>query len=232
MTCAPAPSRSPARPPIGPAALCRELGLWLVAGSIVERVEGDDKLRNTSVLVGPDGELHAAYRKIHLFDVEVGRHGLPRVRRRGARRRGRRRGRRRPAARHGGLLRPALPGAVPDHGGARRARDLAAGGVHRSDRPRALGDPRARSRDREPGLRDRGRPDRQASARPRELRPLDDRRPVGSRCWPRRRTRSASSPPTSTSTPRTQVREKLPSLANRRPDAYRWPQQAALGATP
>ena len=53
-------------------ALCRELGVWLVAGSIVERVEGDDKLRNTSVLVGPDGEIHAAYRKIHLFDVEVG----------------------------------------------------------------------------------------------------------------------------------------------------------------
>ena len=53
------------------AALCSELGLWLVAGSIVERVEGDDKLRNTSVLVGPDGALHATYRKIHLFDVEV-----------------------------------------------------------------------------------------------------------------------------------------------------------------
>jgi predicted amidohydrolase len=53
-------------------ALCRELGVWLVAGSIVERVEGEDKLRNTSVLVGPDGSVHAVYRKIHLFDVEVG----------------------------------------------------------------------------------------------------------------------------------------------------------------
>ncbi len=51
--------------------LCRELGVWLVAGSIVERVEGDDKLRNTSVLIGPDGAVHAVYRKIHLFDVEV-----------------------------------------------------------------------------------------------------------------------------------------------------------------
>ena len=50
----------------------RELGVWLVAGSIVERVDGDEKLRNTSVLVGPDGEHHAVYRKIHLFDVEVG----------------------------------------------------------------------------------------------------------------------------------------------------------------
>ena len=51
--------------------LCRELGVWLVAGSIVERIEGDDKLRNTSVLIGPDGGVHAVYRKIHLFDVEV-----------------------------------------------------------------------------------------------------------------------------------------------------------------
>jgi deaminated glutathione amidase len=68
--------RAGAEPIPGPttdwaAALCRELGLWLVAGSIVERVDGDDKLRNASVLVGPDGELHATYRKIHLFDVEV-----------------------------------------------------------------------------------------------------------------------------------------------------------------
>jgi predicted amidohydrolase len=52
--------------------LCRELGVWLVAGSIVELVDGEDKLRNTSVLIGPDGEIHASYRKIHLFDVEVG----------------------------------------------------------------------------------------------------------------------------------------------------------------
>jgi deaminated glutathione amidase len=53
-------------------ALARELGVWLVAGSIVERVEGEDKLRNTSVLIDPHGELRAGYRKIHMFDVEVG----------------------------------------------------------------------------------------------------------------------------------------------------------------
>ncbi|MGH2978164.1 MAG: carbon-nitrogen hydrolase family protein [Solirubrobacterales bacterium] len=73
---APDDLRAGAEPIPGPttawaAVLCRELDLWLVAGSIVERVESDDKLRNTSVLIGPDGELHAAYRKIHLFDVEV-----------------------------------------------------------------------------------------------------------------------------------------------------------------
>jgi predicted amidohydrolase len=49
----------------------RELGIDLVAGSIAERVAGREKLSNTSVHVGPDGELRAVYRKIHMFDVEV-----------------------------------------------------------------------------------------------------------------------------------------------------------------
>jgi deaminated glutathione amidase len=51
--------------------LAGELGVWIVAGSIVERIDQDEKLRNTSVLIGPDGEQRAVYRKIHLFDVEV-----------------------------------------------------------------------------------------------------------------------------------------------------------------
>ena len=68
--------RSGAQPLNGPAvswarAIARELGLDLVAGSIAERIEGEDKLRNTSVHVGPDGEVRATYRKLHLFDVEV-----------------------------------------------------------------------------------------------------------------------------------------------------------------
>jgi predicted amidohydrolase len=50
----------------------RELGIELVAGSIAERVEGEEKLFNTSVLIDPHGEIVAVYRKIHLFDVEVG----------------------------------------------------------------------------------------------------------------------------------------------------------------
>ena len=52
--------------------LARELGVDLVAGSIVERREGREKLANTSVHVGPDGEVKAVYRKIHMFDVVVG----------------------------------------------------------------------------------------------------------------------------------------------------------------
>ena len=52
-------------------ATAAELGIDLVAGSIVERVEGREKAANTSVHVGPDGEIRATYRKIHMFDVEV-----------------------------------------------------------------------------------------------------------------------------------------------------------------
>jgi deaminated glutathione amidase len=50
----------------------RELGIDLVAGSILERVPGQAKLANTSVHVDAQGELRAVYRKIHMFDVEVG----------------------------------------------------------------------------------------------------------------------------------------------------------------
>jgi deaminated glutathione amidase len=50
----------------------RELGIDLVAGSVNERREGHDRVSNTSVHVGPDGELKAVYRKIHMFDVVVG----------------------------------------------------------------------------------------------------------------------------------------------------------------
>jgi len=52
--------------------LARDLGIDLIPGSIVERREGRDKHANTSAHIGPDGELKAVYRKIHLFDVEVG----------------------------------------------------------------------------------------------------------------------------------------------------------------
>ena len=54
------------------AATARELGIDLVAGSIAERVEGAERGANTSVHIGPDGEDRATYRKIHMFDVEVG----------------------------------------------------------------------------------------------------------------------------------------------------------------
>jgi predicted amidohydrolase len=52
-------------------AVARELEVDLVAGSIVERVASQEKLANTSVHVDPRGEVRAVYRKIHMFDVEV-----------------------------------------------------------------------------------------------------------------------------------------------------------------
>jgi deaminated glutathione amidase len=52
--------------------LARDLRIDLIAGSVAERRDGHDKLANTSVHVGPDGDTKAVYRKIHLFDVQVG----------------------------------------------------------------------------------------------------------------------------------------------------------------
>ncbi|HXV57692.1 MAG TPA: carbon-nitrogen hydrolase family protein [Gaiellaceae bacterium] len=52
----------------------REHGITLVGGSIVERREGREKLSNTCAVFDPEGELAAVYRKIHMFDVEVGGH--------------------------------------------------------------------------------------------------------------------------------------------------------------
>jgi len=52
-------------------AIARELGIDLLAGSMFERAPEREKGFNTSVHIGPDGELKSIYRKIHLFDVEV-----------------------------------------------------------------------------------------------------------------------------------------------------------------
>jgi deaminated glutathione amidase len=48
-----------------------ELNIHLLAGSIPETVPGQQKLGNTSVLLGPDGAFRGVYRKIHMFDVDV-----------------------------------------------------------------------------------------------------------------------------------------------------------------
>jgi predicted amidohydrolase len=50
----------------------RELGIGLVAGSFAERLPDSERLANTSVLIDPAGEITAVYRKIHMFDVDVG----------------------------------------------------------------------------------------------------------------------------------------------------------------
>jgi predicted amidohydrolase len=48
----------------------KTLGIHLLAGSISE--SGGEKAFNTSVLIGPDGADLAVYRKVHMFDVDAG----------------------------------------------------------------------------------------------------------------------------------------------------------------
>jgi predicted amidohydrolase len=43
----------------------------LVAGSLAERAAEAGKVYNTSVLLGPDGQLLARYRKMHLFHIDL-----------------------------------------------------------------------------------------------------------------------------------------------------------------
>ena len=51
--------------------LARELGVWVLGGSILEGETGAERLFNTSTFFDPSGEIVAAYRKIHLFDVKA-----------------------------------------------------------------------------------------------------------------------------------------------------------------
>ena len=65
--------RAAAEPLEGPtsrwaAILARELGLHLVAGSVLEEVPGQERHYNTSCVYDPEGRRVAVYRKIHLFD--------------------------------------------------------------------------------------------------------------------------------------------------------------------
>ena len=52
----------------------RTHGVTLVGGSITEIREGRERLSNTCAVFDAAGDLVAVYRKIHMFDVEVGGH--------------------------------------------------------------------------------------------------------------------------------------------------------------
>jgi predicted amidohydrolase len=54
------------------AQLAARLGIFVLAGSIYEPSPEPGRVYNTSALFGPDGGLRAVYRKIHLFDVTAG----------------------------------------------------------------------------------------------------------------------------------------------------------------
>ena len=51
-------------------ALARELGVWLLIGSLAIKVS-ESKTANRSFLIGPDGGVRARYSKIHLFDADL-----------------------------------------------------------------------------------------------------------------------------------------------------------------
>ncbi|WP_067452179.1 carbon-nitrogen hydrolase family protein [Actinomadura macra] len=50
------------------AALAREYGLAVVVG-VNEQIPGADRIHNTLVQIGPDGDVQGVYRKLHLYDA-------------------------------------------------------------------------------------------------------------------------------------------------------------------
>ena len=51
----------------------RELGLWIVGGTLPLAADSEEHVRNTSLAFSPQGECVARYDKIHLFKFENGR---------------------------------------------------------------------------------------------------------------------------------------------------------------
>ena len=51
-------------------ALARELGVWLLLGSLTVRID-EERIANRSVLMAADGSVAATYDKIHMFDVTL-----------------------------------------------------------------------------------------------------------------------------------------------------------------
>jgi deaminated glutathione amidase len=53
--------------------LCRSFAaaahVWVHAGSVLEKIAGEDRIYNTTVVFDPKGRQVGVYRKIHLFDV-------------------------------------------------------------------------------------------------------------------------------------------------------------------
>ncbi len=51
--------------------LAKELGIYLLCGSIPEKIKRSKRIYNTSLLINPKGKTIATYRKIHLFDINI-----------------------------------------------------------------------------------------------------------------------------------------------------------------
>lgn len=55
--------------------LARSHEIWLLGGTFPESIPGESRVHNSCVLLAPDGGIAAVYRKIHLFDVDLGADG-------------------------------------------------------------------------------------------------------------------------------------------------------------
>ncbi len=54
-------------------AVARELGVWVIGGTLPMRSADPDRVRNANCVYAPDGSLAARYDKIHLFRYDNGR---------------------------------------------------------------------------------------------------------------------------------------------------------------
>ncbi|MBR6114426.1 MAG: carbon-nitrogen hydrolase family protein [Oscillospiraceae bacterium] len=52
-------------------AKAREHGIYIHSGSFAEEIPGETRAYNTSVIIDPNGEIIATYRKLHTFDVTL-----------------------------------------------------------------------------------------------------------------------------------------------------------------
>jgi deaminated glutathione amidase len=52
-------------------ALAAETGCWILGGSLLIKVEGENRVVNRSHLIDPSGAVVARYDKLHLFDVDL-----------------------------------------------------------------------------------------------------------------------------------------------------------------
>ena len=61
-------------------AWARRHEIWLLGGTLPEAIPDDPRVYNTSLLFSPQGKEVARYRKVHLFDVDLGHDGADRYR--------------------------------------------------------------------------------------------------------------------------------------------------------
>ena len=178
-------------------------------------------------MLGPDGEIGGVYRKIHMFDVDVGGDLVPRVRGGG------------PGDEVVGPERAVKVGLTVCYdlrfpelyrtGAAQAPRDHRARGLHPADGRGPLGGAAARPGDREPGLRLAPNQIGEALAALQELWPHDDRGPMGEGAGAGARRRRLRQRRPRLRRPGRDADAWSPRRQTAGPRAYRWPE--AVGAS-